>query len=488
MDHFTFTVVKKGTMKSPRWVFWAFVAVSVLLGIAFTLLLNKITAEVVLNGVGFVLGILPGTLLFGFCFWMFLYLGLYLRVIEPRRDEARHRQGVGDPVDVEVRFDAGTLTIVYLLGGEDEGDTVANSVRVGGTTYHIHGTESAGPRNQRLELEPKDLGGLRYLGDFEGGGIEIEYRRSRSDKFSTERWSLIQVDEATKSQFLERLDRYAREHLSTSIYDGARPEPVDEPGSGEGAASSKADSNDTALANASPFEESSKDRSRSGRSRTSRRSTRQRSSRRGAKSRTAQKRDPIALALDLEELEAEPYWRDQIRNKAFGSDLKICVLCLLSVLCWGGFLVYSLNDVENAGWGLVIVLAVLTLFSLFVLYIMVSQSIKEYRTGAALPRVLVGQDKLVYFTGDHDYQVWDSVVDGIKCICQISDYEVRNGYTVEDKVIVVRGHFNEEVTDPTSDSSDRRHYKTVSTAEFSISRIYKQEDKLLACLDRLKQA
>lgn len=209
MNHFQFTVVKESATKTPRWVFWAFVAVSVLLGIAFTLLLEQMdagadvdyatTAEVVLNGVGFVLGILPGTLLFGFCFWMFLYLGLYLRVIEPRRDEARHRQGVGDPVDVEVRFDAGTLTIVYLLGGEDEGDTVANSVRVGGATYHIHGTESAGPRNQRLELESKDLGGLRYLSDFEGGGIEIEYRRSGSDKISTERWSLIQVDEATKS-------------------------------------------------------------------------------------------------------------------------------------------------------------------------------------------------------------------------------------------------------------------------------------------------
>ena len=188
MNHFQFTIVKKSTTKSPRWVFWAFVAGSVLLGIAFTLLFSQIdagadadvdyatTAEVVLNGVGFVLGILPGTLLFGFCFWMFLYLGLYLRVIEPGRDEARHRQGVGDPVDVEVSFDGAAIAIVYLLGGEDEGDTVANSVRVGGTTYHIPSTVGAAPRNQRLELESKDLGGLRYLSDFKGGGIEIEYR------------------------------------------------------------------------------------------------------------------------------------------------------------------------------------------------------------------------------------------------------------------------------------------------------------------------
>ena len=101
--------------------------------------------------------------------------------------------------------------------------------------------------------------------------------------------------------------------------------------------------------------------------------------------------------------------------------------------------------------------------------------------------MLVGQDKLVYFTGDHDYQVWDSVVDGIKCICRISDYEVKNGYTVEDKVIVVRGRFTDEVEDLSDDSGPRLGPERIE--EFSIRRVYTEEDerKLLACLDRLKQ-
>lgn len=284
-----------------------------------------------------------------------------------------------------------------------------------------------------------------------------------------------------------------------SVYDGARPEPVDESGFGEGAASGDADSNDTEPANASPFEEPSKGRSRSARSRTSRRGARQRSSRRGAKSRTAQKRDPIALALDLEELEVKPRQRRRMQRKQLRKDLKWVLLFVFCALWVGMLLAFSINDTATYGYGWVIGCAMALVFLLAVAIMSFKDAFKQYERGAGLPRVLVGQDKPVYFKGeywnDYDFQVYNDFVNGIKCISRISGYEVRDGHRAKSRVIVVRGLFTDEVEVLSDDNgnsllSGDPFLDIERVTEFPIKRVYTDEDerKLLACLDRLKQA
>lgn len=408
MDHYSFIASTKLSKRMPQQLMMRILVAALALGYVSTLLLRALLPSVFeadgSEDVAFMQAAITLTLVFG----VLLYLVVRSRFIASG-------EGLDGPVPTELWFEEGLVRIAYHGIDRDDG---------------------RGPHDEELALAPKDIKGLRYQRN-ERGGVVTLVHRSQGAGWQEERWGLDRMDESSRGDLLDRLDRYAREYLGLlGIMD-----PV------EG-----------------------------------------HRGRRGGVDRTT---EPIARAPDLVELDADPEGRRRVLHQWRWDATRrflLTAVVLTVIEAALGAIAGALGSFDASGSSgddsssaletviLLAMVAALIILIVALLLFLVRYSDCSRRIGRQ--RVLVGQDRMV-FVSVEGHPVCTDPGDDVPCIKRIS------GYEVGELRIMVRGRFVEKIDG--FDEDGREVHEVRDITEFSISRIHQREDELLACLDRLEQ-